>query len=297
MPQYQPPQRSKRILTDLFELSDELENDFTRKIFRQLTDLARAELEKTYDKLQRDADGNIAENNSDIWVAQLAALESGLLNVINSPQYNKTINDYLLDFEKVKAKSHELHTELNGIVDYAKADAELAPKQRYIMDKVIYELKQGGIKSLFVEPTKQILLNAITFGRSITQVRQEVNKLYAESTDLHTGRINSYIGQIARDAIYTYNGAINETIANAYGLDGIAYVGGVVADSRPFCIHYHGAEIAKKDLNGILTRYLGSESLSSGMYKVSVSDYEANFLIYRGGWNCRHIAIPIRLNN
>ena len=106
-------------------------------------------------------------------------------------------------------------------------------------------------------------------------------------------RDRSYIGQVARDAVYSYNGAINQTIADGYGLTKYAYLGGVVADSRPFCTKYHGTEIDKKDLSNILTAYLSSPNLSAGMFAVSPTDYENNFLTYRGGWNCRHIAIPI----
>lgn len=292
---FQVPQHSKRILADIFDLSEELQTTFTKKIYNTLTELAQNELSDFFDTLERDGNGNITENSNTAWVAKIAALEAKLIAAVNSPKYDKPISDYLLDFGKVKELNKQLHENINGITNFQQLEADLQPKQKYIMQKVMYELKQGGIKSIFVEPTKQVLLNAITFGQSISTAKKNISALYASATDTTSTRINSYIGQITRDAIYTYNGAINETIATAYGLDGIAYLGGVVADSRPFCTHYHGAEIAKKDLKDILTKYLGSETLSQGMYKVSPSDYEANFLIYRGGWNCRHVAIPIRL--
>jgi hypothetical protein len=112
--------------------------------------------------------------------------------------------------------------------------------------------------------------------------RKEMDRIYTPNGELERNAIRSYMQQIARDAIYSYNGTINATIAQEYDLEKYSYIGGTVSDTRPFCQKYHGTIIAKKDLNEILTVYLGSPTLSQGMFKVPVSDYEANFAAFTG---------------
>lgn len=286
--------RSKTIADELLKALDASVDDLTDTQFKQLIAASEKVLATYYDTLQRDKDGNITESENTDWVKRLLEVEQKLLKLLTTPNYNKGITEYFSNFDTILKLNKELQTMQNGIVDYGKLDDALTPKQAFIKDKVLFELKQGGIKKVFVEPTKQVLLNAISLGWSIEETRKEMDRIYTPNGELERNAIRSYMQQIARDAIYSYNGTINATIAQEYGLDKYSYIGGTVHDTRPFCMAYHGKIIPKEDLHGILTTYLGSPTLSQGMYKVSVSDYEANFLAYRGGWNCRHIAIPLR---
>jgi hypothetical protein len=286
--------RSKTIADELLKALDTSVDNLTDTQFKQLISMSEKVLATYYDTLQRDKDGNITEAENTDWVKGLLEVEQKLLKLLTTPNYNKGINQYFSDFDTILQLNKELQTTQNGIVDYDKLEKALSPKQTFIKDKVLFELKQGGIKKVFVEPTKQVLLNAISLGWSIEETRKEMDRIYTPNGELERNAIRSYMQQIARDAIYSYNGTINATIAQEYDLGKYSYIGGTVSDTRPFCQKYHGTIIAKKDLNEILTVYLGSPTLSQGMFKVPVSDYEANFAIYRGGWNCRHIAIPLR---
>jgi len=291
--QYNLPPRSNEVLQEILYTSENVVDAFLDKQYKILIKLAKLELLSFYDTLERDSSGRITEKDSANWVTKIALLENKLLSILQSNDYNVGIRDYLSNYEKIKALNYELHTKLNGIVDFDKLEESLTTKEQFIQNKVLYELKQGGIKLNFVEPTKRVLISAITLGSSITDAKKQITELYKLNGETNSNRLKSYIGQVARDAVYSYNGAINQTIADAYGLTKYAYLGGVVADSRPFCTKYHSTEIEKKELNDILTTYLSSPTLSAGMFAVNATDYENNFLTYRGGWNCRHIAIPI----
>ena len=291
--QYNLPPRSNEVLQEILYTSENVVDTFLDKQYKILIKLAKTELLSFYDTLERDSNGRITEKGSTEWVTKIAILENKLISILQGVDYNVGINNYLSDYDKIKQLNYELHTKLNGIVDFDKLEESLTQKERFIASKVLYELKQGGIKLNFVEPTKRVLISAITLGSSITDAKKQIAELYKLNGETNNNRLKSYIGQVARDAVYSYNGAINQTIADGYGLTKYAYLGGVVADSRPFCTKYHGTEIDKKDLSNILTTYLSSPNLSAGMFAVNATDYENNFLTYRGGWNCRHIAIPI----
>ena len=57
------------------------------------------------------------------------------------------------------------------------AKESLTIKERFITSKVLYELKQGGIKLNFVEPTKRVLISAITLGSSITDAKKQIGEI------------------------------------------------------------------------------------------------------------------------
>lgn len=291
--QYKLPLRSKEVLNEILYTSDKEVDNFLDKQYKTLVKLAELEILSFYDTLERDSNGRITEKDGSNWVGKIALLENKILGILQSNDYNVGIRDYLSNYEKIKSLNYELQTTLNGIIDFDKLEESLSVKEQFIKNKVLYDLKQGGIKLNFIEPTKRVLISAITLGSSITDAKKQLKELYKLNSETNSNRLKSYIGQVARDGVYTYNGAINQTIADAYGLTKYAYLGGVVADTRPFCNKYHGTAIEKKDLRDILTTYLSSPTLSAGMYAVNATDYENNFLTYRGGWNCRHIAIPI----
>lgn len=156
--------RSKTIADELLKALDTSVDNLTDTQFKQLIAASEKVLATYYDTLQRDKDGNITEAENTDWVKGLLEVEQKLLKLLTTASYNKGITEYFSDFDTILKLNKELQTTQNGIVDYKKLDDALTPKQSFIKDKVLFELKQGGIKKVFVEPTKQVLLNAISLG-------------------------------------------------------------------------------------------------------------------------------------
>lgn len=100
-----------------------------------------------------------------------------------------------------------------------------------------------------------------------------------------TENLKSYATQISRDYTYGYQGQVNKTIADEFEMNGFIYVGGAIKDTRPICLKLVSKE---KILFSELPKILNSTD-KDGMIPNTNKD---NFLIYRGGYNCRHEAIP-----
>ena len=142
--------RSKTIADELLKALDTSVDNLTDTQFKQLISMSEKVLTTYYDTLQRDKDGNITEAENTDWVKGLLEVEQKLLKLLTTPNYNKGITEYFSDFDTILKLNKELQTTQNGIVDYAKLDKALTPKQTFIKDKVLFELKQGGIKKVFV---------------------------------------------------------------------------------------------------------------------------------------------------
>jgi hypothetical protein len=104
------------------------------------------------------------------------------------------------------------------------------------------------------------------------------------------GLYSRYVKQISRDALGQFDGQINAIIAEEFGLDAFRYVGSLIDDSRPQCVRWVGKRILEK--SEMPEQIAWANNNGSGMIPGTNPD---NFLVFRGGYNCRHRAIPFKL--
>lgn len=113
----------------------------------------------------------------------------------------------------------------------------------------------------------------------------------------HEGKQNTFYGIKAPNfAQYVEDNATNSSMLSAgaysslavkeYGLNGFVYVGDLVKDSRPLCVHLIGLNRAIKlsEMPELIN------DMPNGLYPNTTED---NFVEVRGGYNCRHFAFPI----
>ena len=104
------------------------------------------------------------------------------------------------------------------------------------------------------------------------------------------GQLERWSGQITRDALSQYDGAVNDMVREEYNLNAFRYIGSLVTDSRPQCIRWVQKKVLRYDE---LTKEL-ADPRNRGQIPGTNKD---NFGTYKGGYNCRHQAIPFRLEN
>lgn len=266
-----------KLVDKLSDYMDKKAAKFGREILSYLKSSGNDTFERWLQTLNV-IDGKISASPNDI-----LRLEQSLLQLLSATQYNNNILDFFTNYDTVLKNNKKIQQVANAItIDDNAQLAGLSEKQKFLQEKVAYELKQGGIKLAYVEPTKKVALAAITFGDSIETAKKRLKEAYK----------SPLIEQIARDGIFTYNGIVNEAIAETYDLKKVYYGGGLVSDSRPFCIRCANKTLEIGEIKSIVKTYLASPELSKGMFSVPASGY--NIFIYRGGWNCLHIAIPTK---
>ncbi|MFN9108950.1 MAG: hypothetical protein ACK5XN_02555, partial [Bacteroidota bacterium] len=104
------------------------------------------------------------------------------------------------------------------------------------------------------------------------------------------GLYSRYVKQVSRDALGQFDGQINAKIADEFGLDAFRYVGSIIDDSRSQCVRWVGKRILEK--SEMQSEINWANNNGSGMIPGTTPE---NFLVYRGGYNCRHRAIPFKL--
>lgn len=198
--------------------------------------------------------------------------------------YGVAVNKFVLDFEKIDKNIELLHKSANNLkVDMRK----LTQIQKGEILNTIDNLLGSGVDTNFINPIKKSLYRHISVGGSIADAEKILSN-YLIETDKNIPALSRYVGQVSTDSINQYEGAMNNQIAVEYDLNDIMYIGSLIKDSRPQCRRWVGMKKIKG--NDLQKEINWAEKNGSGMIKGTTSE---TFRINRGGYNCRHTAIPV----
>lgn len=220
----------------------------------------------------------------------LNEIQNKLNNILLKTDYKSAVDDYLLSFDKINDLQKDLHKAVNGISlkkvplnDYKKAQIEIVKNN----------LLGSGVNAKFTEPIKEILTRNVLVGTSLEDARDILEKYVVGDDSL--GVLQKNIGQVASDTIRQYDGAINGVIKEEYGMNKIAYVNSNIKTTRGQCLHWTSFEfITDEQLEEEIP--VANAGGTLGGYKCSgmIEGTDlTNFTANRGGYNCRHEAIPI----
>lgn len=215
----------------------------------------------------------------------VALMDKYIKGVLTDLGINKDISDFVKTFDDASAYALGIQKTVNGIVP----PTEILTKWRqYAIKTTVDSLIGNGMSANFAAPIRKALGIAVYADGSLTDVLREVRAI-ATSTQQKDGKLLSYYTQVSRDAVGQYAGNVNRIIAKQYGLDAIEYIGSLVKDSREQCVRWVGMEqILISDLQKEID---WAEHNGSGLIPGTNPD---NFIVNRGGYNCRHEAIPTR---
>ena len=274
-------------LDDLFKEVRKVQRD----TFKEAVDFYIAEKNKTLDKtfLQRGSLAATAVNRFEKRMSDAIERNAG---------YKSEIRKYMTNFDKMDSLNKKIHKGLNK-VDISGV-IKLANKQKRelvggVAEKVVGEIHRfpqnmlgDEMREQFTKPVKKLLYENIMQGKSQTSAKNALHDFIVGKKD-KIGQLERWSGQIARDTLSQYDGAVNDMVRKEFDLNGYKYIGSLVRDSRPQCVRW---KRMKEIPIEILPQELANPT-NRGQIPGTTKD---NFATYRGGWNCSHSAIPIRID-
>lgn len=215
----------------------------------------------------------------------VSAMDKYIQGVMKDLGLNKDITEFVRQFDDAQAYMLGIQKDINGIV----APGDILKKWRkYAIETTVDSMIGNGLSANFSAPIRKVLGDAVFADGGLSDVLKQVRTI-AETTAGREGNLLKYYTQVSRDAVGQYAGNVNRIIAKQYGLDAIEYLGSIVDDSREQCIRWVDMEqILVKDLQEEID---WAEDNGSGLIPGTTPD---NFIVNRGGYNCRHEAIPTR---
>ena len=272
----------------------------------RINDKALEILQKRFDKVEpkfvkqvidwvgkfRTTSGNLVRSKDNL--ARLGSFKTAVNRFLERAGYNIMVSGFLENFDEIGANTQLVQQELNGL-NITKSF--LNPFKRYAVNNVVAAMQGQGLNTNLINPIKNELLIAVNQGSSLTDVVESIAGQLS-TTEQRQGILKRISLQASRDALLQYDGIVNEAVRKSYKLDALLYVGSIVKDSRKQCEEWvNFEENGKKGL--ILFEQLEeqirfAENEGTGMIPNTTPE---NFCQNRGGYNCRHIAYPVRSQN
>ena len=218
-------------------------------------------------------------------------IEQLMVDAIQGSQYPGNVGKFLKDYNGIIDFNISIHEELNGIG--AKEIEDLVnPFLRQQIATTTEQLTGAGMNEAVIKPVQESLQNNVIAGADI-QDAENTLRGFIEGDAERLGALDRHVSQISRDAIHQFDGLVNAQIADEFGLDAYNYVGSLIDDSRPQCVRW----VRKK--GGVLPiETLPAEirwANNSGTGFIPGTNVK-NFPSLRGGYNCRHQAIPFKMS-
>lgn len=223
------------------------------------------------------------------YTTRIATIQRLINSKIESIYY-PSVRRFLRTYTTIDDTNISLHKGYNELlIEKSMFDSA----RRSIYDQAEYYLT-NALADAYVQPAKFLLMQAASQGLSIKQAESLIRNWNTGqlptgklSTSRPTPRLQAYAGQIASDSIFQYNGNIQDKIATTYNLKFGIYVGDIIKDSRPACKYLVGLrrKINIDEIPEVLIKY--PDGVIPGTTK-------ENFPVYRCGYRCRHLWMPVK---
>ena len=224
----------------------------------------------------------------------LGELRGELVKIFERSEYKSGVSAYLNSFDTVENASIEI------LEDWSKVPAKilkLTAEKKIAIDNISRRLLNPfEVETNFVLPIQNMMYRSITFGATYQETEAALLEIITGNS-AKAGFMERYATQITRDALNQYSGTINQKAVKEFDMDGFRYIGSLIEDSRKTCVDLVNGSGALADL-----------SLGGNSYRVEDvpkiiklcennpgwidGTNEGNFFTNRGGYNCRHDAIP-----
>lgn len=213
--------------------------------------------------------------------------------------YKSEIRKYMTNFDVMDKLNIQVHKKLNKID--IKGVIKLANQQQRelvggVVQKVVGEIGRfpenmlgDEMRQQFTKPVKKVLYENIMQGKSQSAAKKALHDFIVGEKG-KIGQLERWSGQIARDTLNQYDGAINDMVRKEFDLNGFKYIGSLVKDSRPQCVKWKRMKVLRYDQ---LTKEI-SWAYSNGKGMIPGTNKD-NFATYKGGHNCQHQAVATRI--
>lgn len=175
--------------------------------------------------------------------------------------------------------------------DYFKAMTDFEQKAAYretikkAIEQVTDLFDKDAIGQVLINPLKTMLSTQVDLGASFGDTVKTLRNFIEGNpqADLE-GKLSRYVKQNARDAFAQTDALYSQIVTKDLGFEWYRYAGGVIRDSREFCIHRAGGFFHEDEVRGwALLDWQGKNPNTNA----------DNIFTLRGGFNCNHLLSPV----
>lgn len=243
-------------------------------------------------------------------------IQQEITRAVDQSEYYDGVQSYKATIGIIERIIIEQYAEITGVSVNNVVEAN--PFRGRVMDSLDNHLSGNAFYADILEPIRNIIVQQILYGISYEKATEIIEEFISKKgLDSTLRNVNS--GQVGRDLLNQYDGAIQNEIRKEYEFNGFIWVGGHVEDTRPVCDHLADRENGQwsmEELSDVLDEYCPNGEPSQEMisYETITDDTGQvvkkrakkgagmirgtsldNFAIVRGGFNCLHELVFIYL--
>jgi hypothetical protein len=272
------------------------------KANEKLTKQSNIISEALVNKLLADI-GLIAKNNRLVFDTDyFAQLENRIINYTQELGYDKMVNSYLSNYDKVYDNLENYYARQRILLENEAINERINEIYRkQLVDTFALE------NAINARDLARVLREQALLGMTVKEAQDNMKAMLQSPSNSGQTVMTHRIDQVVQDAIMQYDGLHNANIADRYKLEDFYYFSSIIETSRPVCTHikdtYSGI-ITSDQLQVVLDEFCPNGIPSkikeeyttvngvvrtlqkgSGMIDGTVL---SNFAVNRGGYRCRH---------
>lgn len=235
--------------------------------------------------LQRDAAGAILTNNANL--AAIQGIVERLQTFIFQTEYQTALVEFAGEFVAQGVINDAYFKTLTGSFAQKSIYTNvLKASQR----NAITLLDEGAISKVFSEPLRDILNNSVVTGQSfrdaVKSMRTFVEGGLTTGGEIIEGTLARHVKQVTSDGFSHADRTYTEIINEDLGLVWFRYTGGLISDSRVFCVERNGKYFHKEEVRewGVRPKQWQGRD--------KITDKSTIFTVL-GGYNCKHSVMPV----
>lgn len=223
-------------------------------------------------------------NNLELTKSTEEIVKKSLRSFYNSNQYRKSIAKYLVNVKTIGENKLDLYNKEGLKIE----KSAVSPSQKLAISEHLSYLEENGLNAKFNQPLRQLIYSNINTGISQTGLEQKLKTYIAGGND-QSGKLSSYVKQVAIQGADAYTSIIDQKITDKYidEITGFIVTGSLIETSSPQC------KYCIRDLNRLITRDNWDDvkkiGLKHGMSEETTFD---NLPTLKGHPNCRHAFTP-----
>lgn len=209
-------------------------------------------------------------------------VKKSLRSFYNSKQYRNSIAKYLINVKNIGDTKFDLYAK-----DGLKIEkSTISPSQKLAISEHLSYFEENGLNAKFNQPLRQIIYSNISTGISQKGLEENLKKYIVGGKD-ESGKLSSYVKQVAIQGADAYTSIIDQKITDKYidKVTGYIVTGSLIETSSPQC------QYCIRDLNRLITKDNFDEVKKRAVGLIDGTTFQ-NLPTNKLHWGCRHTFTP-----
>jgi len=273
-----PEDKIEKILDDALEQVQFGSDDATKKMVSALS---------AYVNTFPNADGRFIMEGATEYLQRINVI---IAEAINNSAYPSAVAQCVRSIDEITELSQQVLTNYNPKVKIDFDRLGVSQIRTAQIETIVNNMTGDSLTAEIRQPIREALQRNVFAGSKLTDTRNYISDFLNKQEGQKYARLTRYAMTWAQDGILQYDGQIYDQFRTTYGTNYVRYIGSLISDSRPQCVRWITKYDGKIPVDKLQSEINWAFTQGSGMNLATTVN---SFCTYRGGYRCRHKAIPV----